>query len=164
MNFELLRDRLGSYQFRNSREEEQAVREITQELILAGLSRTDLFSRAAFQGGTCLRIVHGAPRFLDDLDFALFGPNPAFRWDAYGKAVSRELSAYGYKIEVKEGRAEDGRAVKNTILRDDAITKLLNFEYLGKAGVPKKVQTKLEVDTNPPEGAWHDRAELNFPY
>jgi hypothetical protein len=164
MKVELLRERLESYHCQNSREEEQAVREITQELILAGLSRTDLFSRAAFQGGTCLRIVHGVLRFSEDLDFALCGPNPAFRWDSYGKAISRELSAYGYEIELKEGRAEDGRAVKNAILRDDAITKLLNFEYLGKAGVPKKIQIRLDVDTNPPEYAWHNGVELNFPY
>ena len=51
--------------------EDQALREILQDLVLAALGRTEFFSKAAFHGGTCLRIFHGLKRFSEDLDFAL---------------------------------------------------------------------------------------------
>jgi len=35
-----------------------AMREIMQEIALAGLSRTDFFDKAAFYGGTALRIFY----------------------------------------------------------------------------------------------------------
>ncbi len=44
---------------------------ITQEIVLAALGRTSLFDKAAFQGGTCLRIFHGLNLFSEDLDFAV---------------------------------------------------------------------------------------------
>jgi predicted nucleotidyltransferase component of viral defense system len=37
--------------------------------ILHSLDRHRLLDHLVFQGGTCLRLVHGAPRFSEDLDF-----------------------------------------------------------------------------------------------
>jgi hypothetical protein len=54
----IIQKRLEAYACRSTLEEEQALREITQEIILAGLGRTDLFGRVGFQGDTCLRIIH----------------------------------------------------------------------------------------------------------
>lgn len=48
-----------------------ALREVMQEIALAGLFRSGFFAQAAFYGGTCLRIFHGLPRFSEDLDFSL---------------------------------------------------------------------------------------------
>lgn len=39
-----------------------ALREVMQEIALAGLNRGGFFEKAAFYGGTCLRIFHGLPR------------------------------------------------------------------------------------------------------
>ena len=36
-----------------------ATYEVMQEIILAGLYRGGFFNKAAFYGGTCLRIFHG---------------------------------------------------------------------------------------------------------
>jgi hypothetical protein len=57
-------------------EKENALKEVVQEIALLGLSRTDFFSKAAFYGGTCLRLFYGLPRFSEDLDFALKQPEP----------------------------------------------------------------------------------------
>jgi len=54
MSVEIIQERLDAYSCRSTLEEEQALREITQEIILAGLGRSGLFGRAGFQGGTCL--------------------------------------------------------------------------------------------------------------
>ena len=52
---------LEKYGPRNEEERENAIKEILQEIALAGLSRGGFFEKAAFYGGTCLRIFHGLP-------------------------------------------------------------------------------------------------------
>ena len=71
MSSEIIESRLAEYKLTSPEEEWGAIREIVQELALAALSQSGLFKYAAFQGGTCLRIVHGLQRFSEDLDFAL---------------------------------------------------------------------------------------------
>ena len=67
----LLQNRLDTYRCTSAEEEFNAIREMLQEMILAALSRTDFFVKAAFHGGTQLRIFEGVRRFSEDLDFAL---------------------------------------------------------------------------------------------
>ncbi len=67
--------------------EEQAVREITQEVALAALGRTDFFKHGVFQGGTCLRIFYGLNRFSEDLDFILNEPNSDFKLQPHQRFV-----------------------------------------------------------------------------
>ena len=62
---------LARYQCRNENETINAVREIMQELALQGLWRGKFFEKAAFYGGTALRILYGLPRSSEDLDFSL---------------------------------------------------------------------------------------------
>ncbi len=69
---------MDSYRPRNVRESEQVLREIMQEIALAGLYRGGFFKHAAFYGGTALRIFHGLDRFSEDLDFSLLEKNPDF--------------------------------------------------------------------------------------
>ena len=71
MSLQLIQARLDGYRCSSTLEEQQALREIMQELVLATLSRAGFFAKAAFQGGTCLRIFHRLERFSEDLDFAL---------------------------------------------------------------------------------------------
>lgn len=47
---------LNKYNPQNSEEKENAIKEILQEIALAGLSRGGFFDNAAFYGGTCLRL------------------------------------------------------------------------------------------------------------
>lgn len=49
----------------------RALREIMQEIALLGLWRSKFFEKAAFYGGTALRILYGMDRFSEDLDFSL---------------------------------------------------------------------------------------------
>lgn len=66
------------YGCKNSEDYENALKEIIQEVTLMGLSRSDFFSKAAFYGGTALRIFYGLPRYSEDLDFSLDAPDPKF--------------------------------------------------------------------------------------
>ncbi len=60
---ELIQQRLEQSQPANPVEEEQATKEIMQEIALYALWRADFFKVAAFQGGTSLRILYGLRRF-----------------------------------------------------------------------------------------------------
>lgn len=163
MSVMIIRDRLSTYGCKSEIEEEQAIREITQELVLAALGRTDFFKGAAFQGGTALRIFYGLDRFSEDLDFTLKKCTPGFAWNDYLQTMTEELSAYGYKIEVQDRSTTDS-AVKKVFIKDDAIGKVLNFQFAGKSGVLGQIRIKLEVDINPPEGSDYEIKYLDFPF
>lgn len=163
MSVEIIQERLASYGCRSTIEEEQALREITQEIILAALGRTDLFRRAAFHGGTCLRIFHGLNRFSEDLDFALEAPDRAFELSPYLGRVRQELTIYGYELEIDD-RSKADVAVRQAFLKDDSVGKLVRLNYRPRAGPLRKLRIKLEVDTNPPSGATCDMPVLDFPF
>ena len=163
MSVTIIRDRLATYNCKSEIEEEQAIREITQELVLAALGRTDFFKEAAFQGGTALRILYGLDRFSEDLDFTLKKSTPGFAWKDYLQTMTEELSAYGYKIEIQDRSTTDS-AVKKAFIKDGAIGKILNFQFAGKSGVLGKIRIKLEVDINPPSGSEYEIKYLDFPF
>jgi len=50
MSVAIVQDRLSAYNCRSATEEDQALREISQEIILVGLSRTNFFERIACHG------------------------------------------------------------------------------------------------------------------
>ena len=75
---DLIQKKLEHYKSKTSEDEENALKEITQEVALFALYKSGFFASAAFHGGTCLRIVHGLDRFSEDLNFALYQPNLNF--------------------------------------------------------------------------------------
>ena len=79
----MIKEWMDSYSPKTVLETEQALREIMQEITLAGLYRSNFFKEAAFYGGTALRIFHGLNRFSEDLDFSLLEKNPAFELAPY---------------------------------------------------------------------------------
>ena len=159
----MIRQRLETYQCRTALEEEHAIREITQEVVLAALGRGDFFKHALFQGGTCLRIFHGLNRFSEDLDFILTKPNPDFRLLEHIQHLTEELSAFGYQIEITD-RAKAGIAVKAVFLKDHSLGKLIELRHADRNGPPRKIRIKLEVDTNPPAGSGTALEYLDFPF
>lgn len=163
MSIKLIQDRLNSYDCKSEIEEEQAIREITQEVILAALGRTNFFKHAAFQGGTCLRIFYGLNRFSEDMDFILKEPNPNFELKPYLHALTDELKAYGYNIEVAD-RSRMGIAVRKAFLKDDSIGKVLRLNYGRQTGPLRKIRIKFEVDTNPPLDSECEIKYHDFPF
>jgi len=85
---DIIQARLSTYQVANAVEEENATKEIIQEIALYGLWRAKFFDIAVFQGGTSLRILHKLPRFSEDLDFMLLTPDPQFDWAPYLKILT----------------------------------------------------------------------------
>jgi predicted nucleotidyltransferase component of viral defense system len=163
MSIKIIQDRLDSYQCKTALEEEQALREITQEVALAGLARSDFFKFAAFHGGTCLRIFYGTNRFSEDFDFLLKERNENFSLQPYLKGLSGELLAYGYQLEVVD-RSKADSAVKKAFIKDSSIGKVLQLNHLKADRSMRKIRIKFEIDMNPPEGSGYEIKYLDFPF
>lgn len=162
MNTQVVLNRLKNYRLDSVAGELQAIREITQELILFALSTGDFFNYAAFQGGTCLRIIHGLNRFSEDMDFILRNPVPSFSWQPYLSLIGTTVGQYGYRIEVQDKSKTDS-AIKKAFIKDDSIGKILDLAFAARQGSPQKIRIKLEIDTNPPGHGNFETKYLNFP-
>lgn len=150
MNVHIIEQRLASRTVHSAEEEVHALREITQELVLASLGRSDFFSSASFQGDVCLRIFHGLDRFSEDLDFSLLTSNRDFQWARYLNQVSTDLSLYGYETERVEQK--------------DTETATLNLIMKRGGHSPLKIPITLTIDVNPPMGSQEERKVMDFPF
>lgn len=146
----------------NAVEQENAIQEIMQAFVLASLARAGFFSVAAFQGGTCLRMLYGMSRFSEDLDFLLRRANRRFRWDSYLNAVREDCALQGIVFEIQD-RTRVGAAVQAAFLKTDSIGKVLQLDLPFSRQASRKVRIKLEIDTNPPAGSACETRYLMFP-
>lgn len=120
------------------------LREVMQEVALAGLYRGGFFDKAAFYGGTCLRIFYGLPRFSEDLDFSLLASDADFSLEPYFKAVRDEFSALGIDVEISAKKKTVSTGIESAFLKGD--TRLFSLSVHAE----KTVKIKFEVDTQPP--------------
>lgn len=160
MSVEMIQEKLLAYQCQTSDEQENALKEIAQEIALMILARAGFFREAAFQGGTCLRILYGLERFSEDLDFVLIRPDKQFDWSIYLQSMSEEFSNYGYSLEVINKNKVD-KAVRIAFLKADSMGGVLILRDITTQR--KKLLIKLEIDTNPPAGSQFDLKYLDFP-
>ncbi|WP_320127575.1 nucleotidyl transferase AbiEii/AbiGii toxin family protein [uncultured Sphaerochaeta sp.] len=158
----MVKDRLEEMTAGNKNQEFFALRQITQELILYHLSQTDFFEKAAFMGGTCLRLFHNLDRFSEDMDFSLLQPDPAFTWNRYLSSLCDVLSQFGYQAVLKDKPILD-KTVKKVFVKDNTIGKLLQLSYTRNTDKSQTVNIKLEIDTNSPQGAIVQSTPLLFP-
>jgi hypothetical protein len=155
---EIIQQRLDATGTANALEEEQALREIIQEVALYALWRADFYAVAAFQGGTSL---HGLPRFSEDLDFILREPGSDFTWPPYLERLLDVLAEYGIEAEaLPRGRLD--KAVQTAVITDRSVVNQLNLSfYRGHPG--RKLRVKLEIDVDPPAGSDWAYSYLDFP-
>ena len=158
---ELIQQRLDSYNASSPVAEMQALREVLQELALYCLWRSGFFEVAAFQGGTSLRILHGLPRFSEDLDFILKVPDPDFEWNTYLGKLLQGIQEFGLRPEALDKSRMDQR-VKRALLKDNSAARQLNLTF-DRDHREQKLRIKLEIDVNPPRGSDFDYSYLDFP-
>ncbi|MBI4209077.1 MAG: nucleotidyl transferase AbiEii/AbiGii toxin family protein [Deltaproteobacteria bacterium] len=163
MSVRILQERLESYQCSTWQEEEHSLKEILQEIALAGLSRTDFFKQAAFQGGTALRIFYSLQRFSEDLDFLLRRSDSSFQLAPYLHALQEEFQTYGITITVQD-RSKADENVRKAFLKEDSIGKVLTLKHFPTDRKPKSLRVKLEVDSNPPQAGGFETKYLDFPF
>ena len=146
---------LEEYKSKNKEEAEQSLRQIMQEIALAGLQRSGFFEKAAFYGGTALRIFYEIDRFSEDLDFSLLEVNPDFSLEPYLDGIVNEFKALGMEITVKEKNKTNKSNIDSAFLKSETVWKELVLEgVIPQAGLGMRpyIKIKLEVDTKPPLG------------
>jgi predicted nucleotidyltransferase component of viral defense system len=151
---EAVRQMLASYEIRTVGDSLRALREIMQEIALLGLWRGKFFEKAAFYGGTTLRVLYGLDRFSEDLDFSLLEKSEGFDLADYGESLKRELASFGFAVEIESRKKQT--QVQSAFLKADTRTQMITVEF--ERGLVQKVprnqvlKIKLEVDTDPPLG------------
>ena len=127
------------------------LREYLQYKILEAISESLLVDKLIFMGGTSIHMVHGSPRFSEDLDF----DNPGIGqrdFNTLSQSVKRALELQGYTVEMK-----------NTY--QDAFRTYLRFPGLLHAvGISGHRDEKLliQIDTEPQKVEYHaDKFILN---
>ncbi len=157
---DLIKKRLDEYKA-SPVDEENALKEIVQEVILFALWRADFFEVAAFQGGTSLRILHGLTRFSEDMDFILLEPNATFSWQPYLNNLTDICNEFGIEPEALDKGRMDQR-VKKALIKDTSIANQLNLSFMDDLN-GRKLKIKLEIDCNPPSGSGFEYSYLDFP-
>jgi predicted nucleotidyltransferase component of viral defense system len=158
---------LEQYKPKNNPEGEQALREIMQEVALAGLQRSGFFEQAAFYGGTALRIFHGLTRFSEDLDFSLLSVTPDFSFQPYLSGMLKEFAALGIQVSTNEKNKtnknnNDAAFLKaNTTWKEIVLKGIIPQE---KTALRPEIKIKLEVDTEPPLGFTTEEKLLLKPF
>ncbi|TAE35610.1 MAG: nucleotidyl transferase AbiEii/AbiGii toxin family protein [Sphingobacteriales bacterium] len=151
----MIKQWLETYPLSNKDEAFEALREIMQEIALAGLQRAGFFEKAAFYGGTALRIFYGLNRYSEDLDFSLLAVDENFSLDKYLDAIVTEFKALGMQVTVKEKIKTNQNNVESAFLKSETIWKELVLEgIIPQSGISQNtnIKIKLEVDTQPPLG------------
>ena len=149
----MIKEWIAEYNPQNEEEILSALREIMQEITLAGLSRTNFFEKAAFYGGTALRIFYGLDRYSEDLDFSLLKPDSNFSIEPYFKAVLDEFKSLGLTVSIKEKIKTKQTAIDSAFLKAETIWQEIVLEDIIKeTGVRsnKTLKIKIEVDRQPP--------------
>jgi len=147
---------MSKYEFRRLEDYGRALREILQEIALLGLWRSKFFEKAAFYGGTALRVLYGLDRFSEDLDFSLLQPLPDFQLSKYSEALQTELRGFGFDARIEPRAKRSLSPTQSAFLKADTIKQLLVIEtaeeILRELPKGQVLKIKLEVDTDPPPG------------
>lgn len=164
----MIKDWIGEYDPKDTEDVLSALREIMQEVALAGLSRTNFFEKAAFYGGTALRIFYGLDRFSEDLDFSLLEPDPNFSLEPYFGAIVDEFESIGMKVSIREKEKKEKTNIDSAFLKSETLWKELVLEDIVKqAGIKptnRTIKIKIEVDRQPPLGFTTEMKLLTRPF
>jgi predicted nucleotidyltransferase component of viral defense system len=149
---------LSAYNATTTTAKRNATYEVMQQITLAGLQRGGFFEKAAFYGGTCLRIFHGLGRYSEDMDFTLLQEDRSFNIESYFPTIIAEFKALGRDVVITKKEKKNFGRVESAFLKDDTHVYNLSFQ------TEKSLKIKIEVDTVPPLGFKTEQKLLLQPY
>lgn len=144
MKNEIFDNMLSRYELATEQQKRNAIFEVNQQIILAGLYAGGFFESAAFYGGTCLRIFHGLQRFSEDMDFSLLAPDENFDFSKYFQPIVDAFALVGREVEITKKDKKSFGKVESAFLKDNTDVYDVTFQ------TEKSIKIKIEVDTNPP--------------
>ena len=156
---------LSAYHCQQEQDYINALREIMQNVALLAFSRTDFFSKAAFYGGTALRILYGLDRGSEDMDFILLDNDDTFELEQYALDIEKGFSAFGLKAAFTRKLKVGHQNIQSGFLKSNTKAQLLSIGIdgilLGNLNPQKELKIKIEVDVNPPAGG---NTEIKYIY
>ena len=141
---ELYEKMLSAYDQSTEAARRNAIYEVSQQIVLAGLADGGFFDKAAFYGGTCLRIFHGLNRFSEDMDFTLLKKDESFSFEQYFQPIIDQFAMVGRVVEIHKKDKKSFGKVESAFLKDTTDVYNLSFQ------TEKSIKVKIEVDTAPP--------------
>jgi predicted nucleotidyltransferase component of viral defense system len=142
-------------------EKKNVMKEVMQEIVLCGLSRAGFFKKAAFYGGTALRIFYGLDRFSEDLDFSLMAVDEDFDITPYFPILQKEIAAFNLRVQLGVKDKTKSSQIRSAFLKGNTKEHLLLFypEDVEADHVPANevIKIKFEIDVNPPSYAAFER-------
>ena len=131
------------------------MREYLQAYALKVMADEGAFRTTAFVGGTALRFLYELPRFSEDLDFSVSEKSSgAYPFAQLIKKIKEEFVSAGYDVNVTYN---DRKTVMSAFLKFGTL--------MYEAGISplkdQRLSIKLEIDTNPPQGAVLKTAIVN---
>lgn len=142
---ELYEKMLAAYDQSTDKARRNAIYEVSQQIILSGLADGGFFDKAAFYGGTCLRVFHGLNRFSEDMDFTLLKEDDSFNFEQYFQPIIDQFALVDRKVEIKKKDKKTFGKVESAFLKDNTDVYNLSFQ------TEKTIKVKIEVDTIPPQ-------------
>ncbi len=149
---------LSKYPIISDKDRRNAIYEVMQQITLAGLYRGGFFDKAAFYGGTCLRIFHKLDRFSEDMDFSLLSHDESFNLEDYFPAIKNEFSILGRDVVINKKDKKNFGKVESAFLKDD--TKVYDVAFQTE----RNLKIKIEVDTKPPLNFQTEQKLLLHPF
>lgn len=135
---------------------QNALKEIIQEIALLGLWRAKFFEKAAFYGGTALRILYGLDRFSEDLDFSLLEPDKKFQLNHYFSSLEAEIASFGFQVSLIDKIKTRDTAIQSAFIKAGTKQHLLEIkapEYITeKIHRDDLLRIKIEINIDPPLG------------
>lgn len=122
-----------------------AMREYLQAYVLRILHDEGVFRATAFLGGTALRFLYDLPRFSEDLDFSIT-EKMNYSFAKTIEKVKQELIMAGYTVSVVY---DDKKTVYDSMIKFEGLMHEAGISPLKS----QKFSIKVEIDTNPPQGA-----------
>ncbi len=144
MKNEIFDNMLSRYELTTEQQKRNAIFEVNQQIILAGLYAGGFFESAAFYGGTCLRIFHGLQRFSEDMDFSLLAPDENFDFSKYFQPIVDAFALVGREVVITKKDKKSFGKVESAFLKDNTDVYDVTFQ------TEKSIKIKIEVDTCPP--------------
>jgi predicted nucleotidyltransferase component of viral defense system len=153
---EIIKQMLATYEIKSVSDSLWAWREIIQQVALLGLWRSKFFEKAAFYGGSALRIIYGIDRFSVDLDFSLLQTEPRFSLLDYSQSLKRELLSFGFNVEIESKVKRELTTIQSAFLKADTYKLMISAgispELIKQVPGQQVLKIKLEVDLTPPAG------------
>jgi predicted nucleotidyltransferase component of viral defense system len=124
-----------------------AAKEALQRCLLACLEEKGLLRDVAFIGGTALRILHGLPRYSEDLDFMWINALSEVDLKKWTGTLSKAFTGSGITVHVdKKGPEKVDALVEKRSATIYFVATTEAFRTFAREGL----QISFEIDLNPP--------------